>query len=652
MRIVSAFRQAPERAIQTLIRFPIVLLAGAFLAGVIIADLEGAVGERLLMTAMLAIVLAFDLTLVTERIGQSGWLASTGVFVLTAGVLAAVFWSVDLIGRDGVSGYGAWMYSISVDDPIRIAAIALSLHAFAAVIPFLGRRSVTGFWDYNRTLFLRILSSCLFSGVLYAGLAGALLAIDNLLTIDVENQTYTHLFAVMAGVVNTWFFLAGVPAARLQSESEEVAASEAVYPRGLKVFVQFVLLPLTAVYLVILYLYTARILLEWNLPEGQVSYLIFSYAVMGILAYLLIHPLRDDEENNWIRTFARGFFIALAPLLIVLAVALMRRVNDYGLTEPRYYGLALAVWLAIIVGYFLTRREDIRIIPITLAVASLLTIAGPWGATAVAVRSQVAQFEEIVALPKPLTEVQQTSVRSIAQFLAERGRLADAAGSVTARPDTITSSAALVAAAGVDPAWLSNESQDLHFSFTSATAMDVRGYSDMIDIPGSFDSMAVTSATLGSVRLRWSAPGLLEVSAAGSVVVMRLDSVAAALMQPIAITRTEANGRNVERSIATDSAPEAERAVVSEPAPETEPQRATARPRESSAPTPKDPSRPGVIAPRIEVAGSTLRARLVLRWLTGSRRSDSTASASDLSAVLLIGPALATPTTADTSRVE
>ena len=617
MRLISAFRQAPERALLTLRRFPVVLVAGAFLAAVIMIEPEGALGERLVMTALLAVIVAFDLTLVRERLGVGELVGHGAVAVLSAAVLAGIFAGLDVVGHSAIDafGRGEGYATVAVDEPIRIGAIALGLHALAAVIPFLGRRSLTGFWDYNRTLFLRILSSLLFSGVLYAGLAGALLALDALLGVEVGNDAYTDLFAVMAGIVNTWFFLAGVPAARVVGEDEAVAVAQTVYPRGLKAFVQFVLLPLTAVYLVILYLYTGRILLEWNLPQGQVSWLIFSYAVMGILAYLLIFPLREDEENRWIRTFARGFFIALAPLLVVLAVALVRRVNDYGLTEPRYYGLALAAWLAVIVAYFLTRREDIRVIPITLGIASLLTTVGPWGATSVAVRSQVAQLEAILERPKPLSDEHNTTVRSIAAFLEERGRLADGAALVTKRPDTVRTSADLATAAGVDPAYLGSQNQNLHFSFTPPPSIDLRGFSDMIEISGSFDTMSIASPELGTVSLRWRHPGILMVIAGGDSVALRLDSVAGALMQPVEI---------IDISAGDETRPETS----------TETQ---AKPESSPTPRPEPPPGRGERAPHVEATSGSLRARLVLRWLAGSHRVSSDTTANDLSGSLFVG---------------
>jgi hypothetical protein len=528
MRFVSAFRDAPERALATLRRFPVVLIAGTLLAAVMMMDRLGGEGERQLFTALLAIIIAFDLTLVKERLGLDNVVGQLGVLVLFGALVALVYWSIDLVPSRWSSD--ASVMHVAEDEPMRLIAIGVALHALAAVIPFLRRPTLQGFWQYNRQLFLRALSSALFTGILTGGLALALWALDELLGIDIAGDTYENLVAFMTGIVSTWFFLAGVPASTHDASPE----SDASYPRGLKAFVQFVLLPLTAVYLIILYLYVGRIAIAWNLPEGKVSFLIFSYAVVGILAYLLVYPLRDDDNNRWIRTFSRGFFLALAPLLVVLVIALLRRTSDYGLTEPRYYGLVLAGWLALIVGYFLARREDIRFIPLSLAIGALVTTVGPWSATAVAIRSQVDRLSWVTEpTRRPLSEDDENAVRSIAVFLAERGAIDRGAELATNRPDTVRSAASLVGLFGVDPDYLTPRDDDVdrrHYSYASATIVDVSGYSDIMELQLGSNSATLheISQTLGSVVVRWYRPGVLIVSTAGDSVSLRLDSALAA----------------------------------------------------------------------------------------------------------------------------
>lgn len=298
-----------------------------------------------------------------------------------------------------VLGLLAVWYVVAPTEPTsewgaRLALLLLGTHLAVAAGPYLSelrrQADTPGFWRYNETLFLRILTAGLYSGVLFAGCALALVSVENLFFVDIKPRVYADLFVVLGSIFNTWFFLAGVPCdfAALEQEIS--------YPKGLKVFTQFVLLPLVVLYLGILYAYLGRILLLQALPQGWVSLLVLALAVAGIFALLLIHPIRHAAENTWIRTFGRWFYLALFPLLGLLAVAISTRIRAYGITEERYFVLVLAVWLFGIALYFLVRRgQGIIWIPASLAVVALLAAGGPWGAFAVARRSQLNQLREI-----------------------------------------------------------------------------------------------------------------------------------------------------------------------------------------------------------------------------------------------------------------
>ncbi|MCA8829768.1 DUF4153 domain-containing protein [Hymenobacter pini] len=244
-----------------------------------------------------------------------------------------------------VLGLLAVWYAMAPAEPTpewgaRLALLLLGTHLSVAAGPYLSelrrQADTPGFWHYNETLFLRILTSGLYSGVLFAGCALALVAIENLFFVDIRPRVYADLCVVLGSIFNTWFFLAGVPRdfAALEQETS--------YPKGLKVFTQFVLLPLVVLYLGILYAYMGRIILLWTLPKGWVSLLVLALAVAGIFALLLIHPIRHAAENTWIRTFGRWFYLALFPLLGLLAVAISTRIQAYGITEERYFVLVLA----------------------------------------------------------------------------------------------------------------------------------------------------------------------------------------------------------------------------------------------------------------------------------------------------------------------
>ncbi|MFV1885328.1 MAG: DUF4153 domain-containing protein [Balneola sp.] len=273
----------------------------------------------------------------------------------------------------------------------RFFLFTIASHLFVAFAPFIGSENVDQFWEYNKSLFLRILLSVLYSGVLFIGLSVALLALDNLLNLDIDGESYFQLFLFLGGIFNTWFFLTGVP------EKDEIREGSILFPKGLKVFVQYVLIPLVTAYIVILYLYLGKIMLQWELPNGWVSNLVLTFSIAGILSLLLLYPIRDSKDYNWIRVYSKGYYLALIPLIGLLMVSIWVRISEYGVTINRYFVATLGVWLTGIVVYFiLSKAKSIKVIPISLCLIAIGVSFGPLGAFAVSERSQLGRFEEIL----------------------------------------------------------------------------------------------------------------------------------------------------------------------------------------------------------------------------------------------------------------
>lgn len=278
-------------------------------------------------------------------------------------------------------------------DMYRIVILGFSFHLLVAFAPFIGNSNVNGFWHYNKTLFLRFLTSVLYAAVLYAGLAIALVAIDGLFNVTIDYRIYLKLFAVVGLCFTTVFFLAGVP------DNINSLNQNQTYPKGLKIFTQYVLIPLVSIYLAILLVYEIKIALIWQLPKGLVSTLILGYAVFGILSLLLIYPIKNNEENGWIKLFGRFFYVMMLPLVLLLILAIIKRVGSYGITEPRYYLIILALWLSSITIYFLvSKHQNIKIIPISLCIMALLTVYGPQSAFSVAKIAQIARLKNLMQL--------------------------------------------------------------------------------------------------------------------------------------------------------------------------------------------------------------------------------------------------------------
>lgn len=267
---------------------------------------------------------------------------------------------------------------------IRFAILITAWHLLVSFVAFIHTRETLAFWEFNKQLFIRILTSGLYSTVLFGGLCIAFISVDALFNVDIRDKFYGQLFVFISGIFNTIFFLAGVP------KQFNTDTTEMTYPKGLKIFTQYVLIPLATVYLTILLLYEGKLIAEWSLPKGIVGPLVLGYGVYGILSILLVFPLRNNDENKWIKTFARWFYLLMIPLIVLLGIAIWIRIQNYGITEARYIVVILSLWLAGITAYFLiSKKENIKIIPASLCIIAFLIIWGPLSASYISKQSQL-----------------------------------------------------------------------------------------------------------------------------------------------------------------------------------------------------------------------------------------------------------------------
>jgi hypothetical protein len=382
---LPSIQQVAGDTTRTIRRFPLVILNAAVgtMVAVVLIDHEGAnqpsVLFKILHAAILGMPLFIGLALLAEK---RGWSALASVALQAAGVAA-------------LAGYAWSVPSDLADAPVmhmfRLLMIAVSLHLFVAVAPYIGKGETNGFWHFNKTLLLRGVTTAIFAGVLFAGLAVALAALDNLFGINVPATRYAELWVSVVGLFATIFFLGGIP-----ERLEHLDAVEE-YPKEIKIFAQYILLPLVLVYLVILYAYIGKILVTWDWPQGWVSRLILGFATTGILMHLLFYPIRGRAGNQWITTALRWFYVVLVPLVVVLMLALTRRISEYGITEGRYVAIVTGLWLGAVVLYFIVRRSgSIKVIPGSLGIVALLISFGPWGAFEVSESSQVGRLQALL----------------------------------------------------------------------------------------------------------------------------------------------------------------------------------------------------------------------------------------------------------------
>lgn len=265
----------------------------------------------------------------------------------------------------------------------RYAGMLAAAHLFVAAAPFLNRNPVADFWEYNKQLFANFVVGAVYTVILFAGLSLAVFAVDELFNLPLTNKIYGHLFVLLAGLFNTSFFLYHFPA------SFQFTDRERAYNIIFKNLCQYILIPIVGLYFLILYAYSIKILVTWNLPHGWVSSLVLGFSVAGIFTYLVNYLLPDYTDNVIVHTYRRWFWWVLLPMVGLLFVAIGRRISDYGVTEERYFVAHAGVWLLVMCAYFLwSKTDNIKFIPISLGLFILIAVVGPLSAFKVAQRSQ------------------------------------------------------------------------------------------------------------------------------------------------------------------------------------------------------------------------------------------------------------------------
>lgn len=379
---------------QTLGRYPLVLASALLFLLAVQGLINDAYGTRFVMikiafTGSLGISLCFAIAILGQRNGRSwNWLGN----VLAIGFLLVFYFYVLPDAEKHFTE--KYLY-------ILVPTYILS-HLLVSIAPFLppsrSRRpfgestdaesSPSGeqrFWHYNKTLFVNLFLTGVFTGVWAGGTQLALLAMNHLFNLDWDELLYVRVFFTIAIFGSVFIF------ALFHSDGLEKMEHPTPYPVMIQFFTQFVLVPLLLLYASILYVYGVKILIDWQLPRGWVSYLVLAYGSLGILALLLIEPLlRDGGGKSWVGWFRRLFYYSLLPLLVLLFAAIGTRIGQYGVTEARYFVLLLALWLTFVCLYFiLAHTPALRIIPISLFLAGTAALVVPMGnAYAVSVRSQ------------------------------------------------------------------------------------------------------------------------------------------------------------------------------------------------------------------------------------------------------------------------
>lgn len=257
-------------------------------------------------------------------------------------------------------------------------ALCTALLIAGIFLPFFRERHDLASWNLTLRMTCFAALCPLACGIVSLGLYLLLNSLDWLFGISVNHHWHSSLTAVSMIFVAGSLWMSRLP------EGEKKFNRAALTSKFLTGMVRYLFLPLVLGYLLVLYGYGAKILLNMELPKGGVCLLIIVLMIGCLGIELLLYPLqrKAGDEGGKTHTFelwlVRWLPIIILPLLVLMTVAIGRRLHDYGITEDRLYVLTLNLWFyAICLGLFVTRARRIHWVSLSFGVLFLLTSALP-----------------------------------------------------------------------------------------------------------------------------------------------------------------------------------------------------------------------------------------------------------------------------------
>ena len=186
-----------------------------------------------------------------------------------------------------------------------------------------------------------------------------------------------------------WMFLGGLPDESTPDDRR----------LGFRKFNARVLLPLALLLMAVLLTYVGKIVVTWAMPVGTMN----SYALTALALFTFFHLTLTGEENKLTAFFCKWISWLMLPILIAQQVGVWIRVEAYGLTEARIWGIVCTVLCAAVVVTALLRKRANWFFPMA-AVAAVIFISTPLNAGNLARINQESRLEAALSRNNMLAE--------------------------------------------------------------------------------------------------------------------------------------------------------------------------------------------------------------------------------------------------------
>lgn len=355
-----------ERFGHSVRRFPVAVLLLVFLTGYLMFLIErdgNPISEKwhffFLFFPATGALLAVSLQLLTEDFKHR----------LTAFVVQAVGLALWL----GVSLYLTGFERFSMQQMVGVSATVVAIVLSLFLLCFYRKDDDVPFWNFAQRLFVAVTAGFFVGGILTLGIILFVQSLDWLFGVDV-NGWFLYIPTVCMVLLAPLLAMSLIP----EGDQKHIRRISpfAGFTKGVS---QFLFIPLLLLYMATLYVYAAKILITWQLPVGWVCYLVTASMLGMVILIFITYPVQHEQGKSFFKTLTRLLPLAMLPLLVLMSVAIGRRLSDYGITVSRLYVVVFNLWCyAVCIGLLLCRNRRIWWVPASFAVVLMLVSVGPW----------------------------------------------------------------------------------------------------------------------------------------------------------------------------------------------------------------------------------------------------------------------------------
>lgn len=270
-----------------------------------------------------------------------------------------------------------YLYSYSYEKSFTEIGIAhgagiLAIGLSVFFLSFFKEKNDIPSWNFALSSITACVTANVIGCIMSGGICFLILSVHKLFDLSIDSTCYLYVVILCNVCLSMFLFLGLLP------QKQEKHNTRPLQHSFLNGVIHYLFLPLTGGYLIVLYIYAFRILINWELPIGWVSWLVITLMTGCIVIEFGLYPSRMAQQKRTDNLIARWLPLFVLPLLFLMTIGIIRRFNDYGVTINRLYLITLNIWCYFVcITLIIIKAKRISWIPISFSLVFLLTSVLP-----------------------------------------------------------------------------------------------------------------------------------------------------------------------------------------------------------------------------------------------------------------------------------